>query len=268
VRKGYHLKAVGEDWVAGAPDMETRLKFDILPQPDLTTCGPTCLHALYRYYNDVLPLNTVIDEAPRLAEGGTLAVLLACHALRRGYDATIYTYNIQLFDPTWFRPGAPPLADKLRAQAAVKDWPRIHIITAAYLDFLALGGVVLMEDLTSELIRRFLSRGVPILTGLSATYLYRDPREYGPAAVPDDVRGVPAGHFVVLCGYDPGKRQVLVADPLMPNPLATEHLYELSIERVINAILLGILTFDDNLLVISPRGTVQRSGRAHRHRRQ
>jgi len=249
--------------------METRLTFDILPQPDLTTCGPTCLHALYRYYNDLLPLEAVIREAPRLAEGGTLAVLLACHALRRGYDATIYTFNVQLFDPTWFRPDAPPLAEKLQAQAAVKDWPRIHTITAAYLEYLDLGGRIFMEDLTGELIRRYLSRGVPLLTGLSATYLYRDPREYGPDAVADDVRGLPAGHFVVLCGYDASQRTVLVADPLMPNPLASEHLYELNVGRVINAILLGILTFDDNLLVIAPRGTpVQRRGRADRHRRQ
>ena len=249
--------------------METRLTFDILPQPDLTTCGPTCLHALYRYYNDLLPLEDVIREAPRLEEGGTLAVLLACHALRRGYEATIYTYNIQLFDPTWFRPGAAPLAEKLQKQAEVKDWPRIHTITAAYLDYLRLGGRVDMEDLTGELIRRYLSRGVPLLTGLSATYLYRDPREYGPEAVPDDVRGVPVGHFVVLCGYDAAQRSVLVADPLMPNPFATEHLYELNVSRVINAILLGILTFDDNLLVIAPRGIpVQRRGRADRHRRQ
>ena len=32
----------------------------------------------------------------------TLAVLLGCHALRRGYEATIYTFNLQVFDPTWF----------------------------------------------------------------------------------------------------------------------------------------------------------------------
>jgi hypothetical protein len=255
--------------------METRLKFDILPQPDLTTCGPTCLHALYRYYNDELPLDLVIQQAPRLEEGGTLAVLLACHALRRRYDATIYTYNIQLFDPTWFLPDAPPLADRLTAQLTAKDrdMPRLRAATEAYLEFLNLGGVVQMVDLSSELIRRFLTRGVPILTGLSATYLYRDPREYGPDAVPDDVRGVPAGHFVVLCGYDAASRCVLVADPLMPNPLAAEHLYELNVDRVINAILLGILTYDDNLLIIAPRGTRtveerQRRGRAHRHRRQ
>ena len=32
-------------------------------------------------------------------------------------------------------------------------------------------------------------------------------------------RGLPAGHFVVLCGYDKGRRTVHVADPLHTNPL-------------------------------------------------
>jgi hypothetical protein len=210
----------------------------------------------------------VIDQVQSLEGGGTLAVLLASHALRRGYDATLYTYNLQLFDPTWFRPDASPLAGRLRAQMAVKDSPRLHTATHAYLEFLSLGGTVRMEDLTSELIRRYLNRSIPILAGLSATYLYRDPREYGPLAEPDSVRGHPSGHFVVLCGYDRETRTVLLADPLMPNPLATEHLYELTIDRVINAILLGILTYDDNLLVIRPGHTKRRRGRADRHHRQ
>ena len=67
-----------------------------------------------------------------------------------------------------------------------------------------------MEDLTSELIRRFLKNSTPILTGLSATYLYSAKREFGRDSIPDDVRGSPVGHFVVLCGYDQSNRTVLV----------------------------------------------------------
>ncbi len=249
--------------------METRLKLEILPQPDDTTCGPTCLHALYQFHNDPLPLEQVIDEVEEIEGRGTLAVLLACHALNRGYDAIIYTYNLPVFDPTWFGPDAPPLAQRLQEQMEAKESPRLHVATRGYLEFLRLGGLVRMEDLTSELIRRYLLRGIPLLTGLSATFLYRDAREYGPLAESDDVRGVPAGHFVVLCGYDRKTRNVLVADPLMPNPHGTEHLYELDIDRVVNAILLGILTHDANLLILQPRPKKpQGRVRADRHRRQ
>jgi hypothetical protein len=79
---------------------------------------------------------------------------------------------------------------------------------------------------------------------------------------------VPAGHFVVLCGYDGDNRNVLVADPLMPNPLSDQHVYKLDIDRVVNAILLGILTHDANLLILQPKKPRQRRARADRHRGQ
>lgn len=237
-----------------------QLPFEILPQPDETTCGPTCLHALYRFYGETFPLDRVIAEVPMLAGGGTLAVLLANHALQCGYRATIYTYKLQLFDPTWLQGDRAGLASKLRAQMAVKDDPRLQAASEAYLDFLRLGGELRFEDLTTGLIRKFLNRGTPIITGLSATYLYRSPREFGPNADYDDIRGEPSGHFVVLHGYDRHQRTVLVADPLASNPVGAGQRYEVNIDRVICAILLGVLTYDANLLIIRPAKT---GGRAH-----
>jgi len=244
-----------------------RLQFSILPQPDEITCGPTCLHALYRYYGDDLPLEQVITEVPMLEGGGTLAVLLACHALRRGYRARIYTYKLQLFDPTWLAPGAGGLADKLRRQMEFKHDPKLQAASRAYLEFLELGGELRFEDLTTALIRKYLNRSVPIVTGLSATYLYRSPREFGPSADYDDIRGEPSGHFVVLCGYDRQARSVQVADPLLPNPVAPVQLYEIGIDRVLCAILLGVLTYDANLLIVQPRQERKGANHADPHRR-
>lgn len=232
--------------------MQTQLKLDILPQPDGTTCGPTCLHAVYRFYGDDIPLEQVIAEVPSLEGGGTLAVLLASHALRRGYRATIYSYNLQVFDPTWFTPGVHDLHTRLAAQMQNKDVPKLHVATRAYLDFLERGGRLRFEDLTAGLIRQYLDRSKPILTGLSATYLYRSAREFGPHAEYDDIRGEASGHFVVLSGYDQREKTVLVADPLLPNPVSDSHQYFINIDRVICAILLGIITYDANLLIIEP----------------
>ncbi len=248
--------------------METQLHLDILPQPDDLSCGPTCLHAVYRYYGLELPLREVIDETSSLEHGGTLAVMLACRALARGFKATIYTYNLQVFDPTWFVQGQDSLAAKLAAQRASKRSSRVAAATRFYLEFLERGGTLTMVDLTPALIRKHLKRGTPILTGLSSTYLYQEPREYGPRCEPDDVRGAPAGHFVVLCGYDSGQRGVLVADPLSPNPMAPGQYYVVNVERVICAILLGILTYDANLLIVEPGATCQGNGHACSDRRQ
>jgi len=233
--------------------LDTNLIVEMLPQPDDYTCGPTCLHSVYRYHGDQIELAQVISEVGSVEGGGTLDVFLACHALRRGYTATIYTYNLQLFDPTWFRPRRADLADLLRKQMSLKDSPKLQVATEAYLEFLELGGHLRFEDLTGGLIRKYLSRSIPVLTGLSATYLHRAAREYGPDCEPDSVRGEPTGHFVVLCGYHKESREVLVADPLAPNPVAGDNRYVVSMERVICAILLGIVTYDANLLIIEPR---------------
>lgn len=239
--------------------METRLTLDILPQPDDTTCGPTCLQAVYRYYDDSMPLAQLIAEAGTLEGGGTLEVLLACHALRRGYRATIYTYNLQIFDPTWFTAPIVDLEDRLTRQLAAKDHNKLAVATGAYLDFLRLGGVLRFQDLTASLVRKYLKQGKPILCGLSATYLYHCAREYGPRADYDDIRGYPTGHFVVLCGYDRERRTVQVADPLRQNPLGAGQYYEVAIDRLVSAILLGILTYDGNLLIIEPNKKRARS---------
>lgn len=231
-------------------DLTELLSLEMLAQPSETTCGPTSLQAVYRFYGDNLDLDRVIREVPELDQGGTLAVFLACHALRRNYKATIYSYNLQLFDPIWFGPGID-LKAKLLAQREAKPDATLRFAIDGYLDYLKLGGLVKFEDLTLALIRKHLTRGRPILTGLSATYLYHDPRELGDCT-PDDVRGYPAGHFVVLCGYDRQSRRVLVADPLHPNPLSETRIYQMDIERVMGAILLGIITYDANLLILEP----------------
>ena len=225
----------------------------MLPQPDNMTCGPTCLHAVYRYYQDDIPLHDVVKEVPSLKSGGTLGVMLANHALKRGYQATIYSYNLKLFDPTWFSLSNDEICKRMKRQARVKKREKLQKATHAYIDFLELGGQLKHQDLTPRLLRKFLNRGIPVLTGLSATYLYQAVREYGPNDVDDDIRGHPAGHFVVLRGYDRKKKTVFVADPLESNPYSSDHQYVLSIERVICAILLGIVTDDANLIILQPQ---------------
>ena len=234
-----------------------QLELDILPQPDETTCGPTCLHAVYRYWGDEVGLKQIIAEVEPLPEGGTLAVSLACHALRRGYHAQIYTYNLQLFDPSWFTKGID-LADRLEAQRKHKRSRKLRISTDAYLEYLRLGGVVRFEELRPALVRRFLNRDVPILTGLSATYLYQCARERNDEY--DDVRGEPVGHFVVLSGYDRAKREITVSDPSHDNPRFHSHRYRVRMDRLIAAIALGVVTYDANLLVLTPTARQNEGG--------
>lgn len=230
--------------------MRANLKLDILPQPDETSCGPTCLQAVYAYYGDSISLNAVMDAIPMLPGGGTLAVNLANHALKRGYRVGIYSYNLMIFDPSWARLKPDQLKAKLKTQAAFKADPKLKLTTEAYCEFLDLGGRLAFDDLAPGLIRTYLKQDKPLIAGLCATYLYQSPREYG--ADYDDVRGEASGHFVVLSGYNRRQRTVQLADPYLPNPLAAGHYYEVSLKRLIGAIFLGVLSYDAKVLVIEP----------------
>jgi hypothetical protein len=227
------------------------MKVPLEAQPTDTSCGPTCLQAVYGYFGDRVPLARLIEEIPSIEGGGTLAVMLGVHALRRGYRAMLFTYNLKIFDPSWFHPQPADLAMKLRQQLKVRSGKR-RSATHACLEFVEAGGRVRFEDLTGGLIRRYLRRGVPILTGLSATFLYRSPREMPETNRDDDVRGEPMGHFVVLLGYNQAEQTVRVADPYEANPLSSNRIYDVPMDRLINAILLGVLTYDGNLLIIRP----------------
>jgi hypothetical protein len=235
---------------------ERLLDFEIQRQPDDASCGATCLHAIYRHYGDEIDFAELQRQVPTLEAGGTLGVLLATHALGRGYDATILTWNLSIFDPTWFEPGAGPMQPHLRARAAQRTDEKLRFAAEAYACFLDAGGKIELSDLSPALLRGFLKRRQPVIAGLSATFLYREARELVSDAgedVPDATHGDPVGHFTVLTGYVPSAREVYVTDPLHPNALSVEHTYPVPIERVVGAVYLGVLTYDANLIVLAPR---------------
>ena len=228
-------------------------RINILAQPTDESCGPTCLQALYDFYDDHQELTSVIQEVKQVKGEGTLAVMLGNHALKRGYAATIYTYNLQMFDPTWFQEDID-LISKLKEQLSYKRTKKFRQATKAYTQFLSTGGKILFEELQPALLKKILHKNTPVLTGLSATYLYQSSREIPQTNTYHDTKGEPVGHFVVIRGYDEKQRKVLIADPLNPNPIKDViQYYSVDIQRVVNAILLGIVTYDANLLIIQPK---------------
>ena len=225
----------------------------ILPQPDDTTCGPTSLHAVYRYYNLEVELPQLIADVSMLDTDGTLAVYLGIDALNRGMDATIYSYNLKMFDPSWAILDSLALIEKLEQQQEFKKKKRFLQASQAYIAFLRQGGRILFDQLTPELLKNTLQLSIPILTGLSATYLYNSMREITRAKRShyDDLAGEPVGHFVVLTDYT-AVDMVRIADPYSGNPLCSSQYYTLPVQRLINAIHLGSMTYDANLLIVRP----------------
>lgn len=225
----------------------------ILAQPDDSTCGPTALHAVYDRFGLKVDLAELIGQVHFLEDGGTLAVFLGQHALKSGFHARIHSYNLRVFDPSWDGLSSNDLRKKLLAQTRYKDGKKLQNACFAYARFLKMGGEIRFDDPSPSLLQRYFDMDLPILTGLSATYLYKSKRERtGPndESIFDDLRGKPMGHFVVLCGME--KKIVHVADPYQDNPYSKDLYYHVPVGRLINSILLGIVTYDANLLIISP----------------
>ena len=130
---------------------------------------------------------------------------------------------------------------------------KLQVASQAYIKFLESGGEIRYADLDEDLIKGYLKRSVPILCGLSATYLYGTAREIPQFDIYDSIKGEPSGHFVVITGYDEERNRVSIADPMEPNPLGKGQVYSVPFVRLINSIMLGIITYDANLLIIEPK---------------
>lgn len=224
-------------------------------QPDDVTCGPTCLRKVYSFYGQDIGLDQVIASLERNEDGGTLAVFLGISALKRGFRARIYSYDLRIFDPTWFSLGPDELRAKIHSRFPyLSDAQRLRA-AGAYISFLEMGGELSFEELTPALMKSIIDREHPILAGLSATYLYHHSRERWDDGlerlVDDDVRGEPTGHFVVISGYEQWGRRLCVLDPF-EHPSMDGGRQMVDATRLINAILLGDVTYDAVLLEVWP----------------
>ncbi len=62
-----------------------------------------------------------------------------------------HTYNLRIFDPTWFDLPSDELMRRLQKRIEVKEGKKLRLASEAYLRFLSLGGELRMEDLSPAL---------------------------------------------------------------------------------------------------------------------
>jgi hypothetical protein len=241
-------------------DPEARIAHELtvqrFVQPDDTTCGPTCLRKVYDFFGADAAVDDIVRALEVNDDGGTLAVFLGISALQRGFNARIFSYDLRIFDPTWFGQSSEILIEKIFARfPSLKDAKRLRA-AGAYIRFLELGGELAFEDLTPRLLKSIIDREHPILAGLSATYLYGYARERWDAQagrlVEDDIAGEPIGHFVVISGYDQWGRRLTILDPFEHAPHDEDGRIQVDSDRLLSAVLLGDATYDAVLLEIWP----------------
>lgn len=229
-------------------------------QPDDVSCGPSCLAQVLAYYGDVQQISALSDRVRRNPDGGTLAVNLAHLALDLGYRVRLYPFGVRVFDPSWWELEDAEIAERLDLRSRGLADPVERAVVKAWRDLLRRGGYVAFHEPSPALLARIIAQDRPLICGLNATWLYREPRDRPHDNVPDDIDGWPVGHFVVLHGYTGRGLHFHVNDPSEDAPFSaggdpmgprTGH-YPLPADRLIHAILLGDATRDAVLLEIWP----------------
>jgi len=253
------MTSAGREDPAVAPPASLALPVDRLVQPDDVSCGPTSMAMVCRFHGDRLAIGEALGSIERNEDGGTLAVHIGRAALARRYHVRIWTWNLRLFDPSWHELPRAALLAKVRARRRVASRAKARYALGAYARFLAAGGEVAFAELDRGLLVSVLARGRPLLVGLSATYLYGTPREDPRTNQPDDVGGEPVGHFVVIGGYEDDGRRFVVVDPMADSPLGPHGERVVEATRLLNAVLLGQITYDAVLLEMWPAGETSSS---------
>lgn len=236
--------------------MSEPLKIHIEHQPDDVTCGPVALQAVYKYWNDIISIDKVIDEVECIdADGGTTDALLGLHALQRGYSVCIYPSNLNIFDPTW---GTGHKADGFitsRLKERIKYAPdaKTRRVIDAYIRFTEAGGEICIRNLDDILEYYLKCNCYPTICAVSSTALYNCSRDLfdGNVSHPDDTYGDPCGHFVIATSMDDVNKKVEIADPYAYGDIGNN--YTVDFGWLMKSIYLGVSTFDGSLISIKPR---------------
>lgn len=216
---------------------------EMLPQPDDTSCGPTALHAIYKYYGLDIPLNTVISELEGYSTlEGTYDAMIGVDALKRGFQVNIFVYNLRIFDPSWKYDES--ITEKLYTMKARLSDPRLIKSVEWFIRFSEMGGHIVIS---SPLINA-LTAEHPVICGLSATHLYNCRRE-NPITNEYDEFGSPVGHYVVTDAHF-GDTSVPIYDPYGDRSRIRKIEYIMPINAVIESIMLGTLTYDGSVIEI------------------
>ena len=180
---------------------------------------------------------------------GVYDARLGVTAIKLGYEVKITTQDMHVFDPTWYKLLKKKLLTKLRSFSRTIQNKLLSTKIRSCISFLELGGEIVFEPISKELLISKLQVH-PIIASLCSTYLYREERPN------DECSNFRYGHFVVLNGYDPKTDKFFITDPWHSIPFSKTGRYEVKSEELITAIYLAEATYDSSIMEIYPKGSI------------
>lgn len=194
-------------------------------QPTNTTCSPTALSMLLRYYGEEFNVADISAKVPQVKnekgeDCGTINQQMATWCISLGFDVVLYTADVQVIDQSWSKLTSTEVVERLEARKSGFKVPSLgelwnNAYCQAYIEFIRSGGELhIANAITSKLLYKMLEKG-PVLPCLSFDTLYGIGRTINigeKETKPDDVNGKAWNHSVVIYGNDE-QGNFLVADP-------------------------------------------------------
>jgi len=187
-----------------------KLKVPYIPQRK-GTCGSSSLQQVLAYYGVKLGLDEILKDIKKY-KYGTFMPYLGLYAKRLGFMPKIVTYDVKVFDPTWFGLLVGQIIKKLETRSREMDVPHVYRSECkAFVRYLKAGGAIEFDFIKKGRIIKELERKRPVIVDVCSTILHRKERKNRVKDKYSDTSGEPMYHAVVVSGHEKGK--FIIVDP-------------------------------------------------------
>lgn len=195
------------------------------------SCGPSSVQQILAYYRISKSLEDILKEMELFDDVGiSFDGQLGEYLLNLGFKVMIYTRDTKLFDPTWFNLSRNNLIRKLKYKLSLIKQKFKRYQFRGFINFLKKSGKIKFEIITTNLFKKYINKGIPIMVGVDDSLLYRKKR-CSKAFYDDDINGKVWGHELVISGYKNNKFQI--TDPFDLNPFSKNGKYFVSEDELI-----------------------------------
>ncbi len=212
-------------------------------------CAPASFVSVMSYFGSTIDLEALIKKSSKSCKFRDWDYILGTLALKEGFDVTVHSRSLLIFDSTWFKLERINLMRNLRNQRSYLEeiskslpgFKRLEIEAKCAYKFLDSGGKIDFSPISKNLITGYLKQNLPVIATFTSQLIFGIPKETSISK--DPIRGEPWKHTVVIKGYRGDS--FFVSDPARKG--STKE-YPLQKDLLLD----GIIRYDSNLVVISP----------------
>jgi hypothetical protein len=188
--------------------MSIDLKVPRYRQPYME-CGPTALVEVMEFFDHKkYDVNEIIEETKNTYRNMDWIFAAGISAIKRGFKVKIITISTEIFDPSWAELDNKKLIKKMKKRinflsrkrnkdSYIIEWNIAPLKRAV--KFLEEGGELIFCPVTTQLIKYFLRKKVPVIVPVNENVFYGIRRTVNDEY--DDIRGMAGGHIVVISGF-------------------------------------------------------------------